>query len=279
MTVYFCGIYQYNRKMKKLLILIAMFSAFAVQAQDRLFTYTYQSTVLNKGQKELEVWTTFQNGRNNYFRGLQNRLEFEIGLGSNLQTAFYLNSAYSKGIIENDGKQSVESKTKFSFSNEWKFKITDPVANIIGTGVYFEYTISPADIELEGKLIFDKKIGKTVQALNIVGEVEFETEFEPEGDKIEVETESEKALNFNYAFALQAARGLAIGFEVRNQNGFSGSKLEYSVLSAGPCISYSFNGFWLNLTVMPQITDFTIGTRELSSHEKLQARVIFSYVF
>jgi hypothetical protein len=265
--------------MKRILLLILLIYTAHSQAQDRLFTYTYQSTVLNKGQKEIEVWTTFQNGRENYYRGLQNRLEFEIGLGSRLQTAFYLNSAYSKGIVENEGTESVETSTKFSFSNEWKFKITDPVADLLGTGLYFEYTVSPSDIELEGKLIFDKQIGKTVQALNIVGEAEFGSEFEPDGDEIEVETETEMALNLNYAFAWKAARGLAVGLEARNQNGFSDDGVAYSVLSAGPCLSYSFSGFWINLTVMPQITDFTTGSRDLSGNEKLQARLIFSYVF
>jgi hypothetical protein len=63
-------------------------------AQDRLFTYTYQSTLLNNGQRELEVWNTLRAGRQDYYARIDNRTEFEIGLGKNLQTAFYLNLTF-----------------------------------------------------------------------------------------------------------------------------------------------------------------------------------------
>lgn len=77
--------------MKKLLFLVAVLTAISTIAQDRVFTYNYQSNILNKGQKELEVWTTFGTGRQDYYHGLKHSLEFEIGLGTNLQTSFYLN--------------------------------------------------------------------------------------------------------------------------------------------------------------------------------------------
>ena len=77
---------------KLLTVIISFISATnLLSAQDRLFTYTYQSGVLNSGQREIEVWNTFRTGRTDYFARLDNRTEFEIGLGKNLQTAFYLN--------------------------------------------------------------------------------------------------------------------------------------------------------------------------------------------
>jgi len=43
--------------MKKLyVILLFLLMVLGTQAQDRIFNYVYQSTVLNKGQKEIEVW-------------------------------------------------------------------------------------------------------------------------------------------------------------------------------------------------------------------------------
>ena len=71
-------------------------------AQDRLFTYTYQSTVLNKGQRELEVWNTLRTGRQDYYARFDNRTEFEIGLGKNLQTAFYLNLTAKTQTVTGD---------------------------------------------------------------------------------------------------------------------------------------------------------------------------------
>ena len=75
--------------MKKLLILVAILAIAKAEAQDRVFTYTYQSNVLNYGQKELEVWTTFGTARKDYYRGLDHSLEFEMGLGGNLQQERY----------------------------------------------------------------------------------------------------------------------------------------------------------------------------------------------
>lgn len=257
---------------------MVLFNLSHLYAQDRLFTYTYQSSVLNKGQKELEVWSTLRSGRNDYFRGIDQRLEFEVGLGKKLQTAFYLNYGYSKGIQETNGIQAINNSVVYSFSNEWKYKLSDPVANAIGSGLYFEYGISPTETELEGKIILDKQIGRTLHAFNIVGEYEFGNVFVPEGEKINTETEREAYFELAYAFSIKIKDGFSIGMEARNQNQFSSTnELENSVLSLGPCISYYSNGFWVNLTLMPQISNLKGGGLELTEHEKLQARLVFSF--
>ncbi len=264
--------------MKYLFWIAILFNVGQLYGQDRLFNYTYQSTVLNKGQKEIEVWTTLKTRRKDFFRGLDHRLEFEIGLDKKLQTAFYLNYGYSKGILVSDSIQTADNSVAYGFSNEWKLKLSDPVANAIGSGLYFEFGISPTETEFEGKIILDKQIGRTLHALNIVGEYEFEKEFEPESDHLEVETEKEASFELVYAFSYEIKKGISIGLEARNQNQFStSSKLESSVLSLGPCFSYYTEGFWLNFTLMPQLSNFKGGGLELTEHEKLQARLLFSF--
>lgn len=264
--------------MKRFLLIMMMFSLGKVFAQDRVFTYTYQSLVLNKGIKEIEVWTTLRGGRNDYFQGVDHRLEFEIGLGKKLQTAFYLNYGYSKGIETFDEIQSVNTRNSYSFSNEWKLKLTDPVANALGSALYFEYGIGTGETELEGKIILDKQVGRTLHALNIVAEYEFEKEFESENGGLETETEREVYVEFDYAFSLRIKSGFALGLEARNQNQFSvNNELESSVLSLGPCFSYYTNDFWMNLTLMPQVANLKGGGLELTEHEKLQIRLAFSF--
>lgn len=266
--------------MKKLIILFALVNVSTIYAQDRLFTYTYQSGVLNKGQKELEVWTTLHNGRMNFYRGLDHRMEFEVGLGGNLQTAFYLNYGYSKGIEEANGIHTLNTNVEYSFSNEWKYKLTDPVANALGSALYFEYTLSPSATELEGKIILDKQIGRTIHAFNLVGEYEFYKDFNNQGDKIAVNSEHELKVELNYAFTYKIKEGLSAGMEFFNENQFSTtSEWKNSVLSLGPCLSYNSNGFWVNLTVLPQITNLKGSGLELTEHEKLQTRLAFSYTF
>lgn len=267
--------------MRKVLFLIAILGFFTANAnaQDRVFTYTYQSGVLNKGQKEIEVWSTLVNGRENFYRGLNHRLEFEVGLGGKLQTSFYLNYGNSKSIVDENGIQTLESDAEYSFSNEWKLKLSDPVADRIGSALYFEYTLSPAETGFEGKIILDKQTDKFVNAFNIVGEYVIGKEFTTSGTKIHNENKGELNVEFNYGLSYKVKDNLSIGLEAFNQNQVIDSRWANSVLLLGPGLSYSTNGFWVILTCMPQIANLKGSGLELQNHERLQTRLIFSYEF
>lgn len=265
--------------MKKLFLLFAIFGTYAAQAQDRVFTYTYQSNVLNQGQKELEVWTTLGTGRQDFYRALNHSLEFEIGLGGKLQTAFYLNYGYSTGISRSNGADVLNSSNAYSFSNEWKLKLSDPVANAIGSAVYLEYGLAPAETELEAKLILDKQSGQFIQAFNLSGELETEKEFEHSGTEIDAENEREYKLEWNYGLSYRINERWFAGLELRNENVFAAGGLEKSIVSAGPGFSYSGKGYWINFSLLPQITDLKSGKRNIIDNDGLQARLIFSYEF
>lgn len=265
--------------MKKILAFSLLLLSLSIHAQDRLFTYTYQSNVLNRGQKELEVWSTFASGRTDFYKAFKHRLEFEVGLGGNLQTSFYLNYGYSKAVETVNGVQSLSNDNSYGFSNEWKLKLTDPVIDLLGSALYFEYSLGTDETELEGKLILDKQIGRSLHALNVVGEYEIETEFEPVGNQIDVVSEGEYKLEFNYGYSYKLNKNLALGLELMNQNTISDGNWEYSVLSAGPTLSYNFQGFWVNLTCLPQLTNLKTGNLEFHDSQKLQNRILFSYVF
>jgi len=265
--------------MRKILFIAAMIVALGAKAQDRVFTYTYQSNVLNKGQKELEVWTTLETGRQDYYRGLNHSLEFEVGLGGKLQTAFYLNYGYSQGISKSNGTDILTKDNSYSFANEWKLKLSDPVANKLGSALYFEYTLSPEETALEGKLILDKQTGRFIQAFNLVGELERTKEFVPEGNALNVGTENEIKLEWNYGFSYKINEKWFAGLEMMNENVFAEGELEKSILTAGPGFSYLGDGFWMNFSLMPQLSDLKKGSRNIADEDGLQARLIFSYEF
>ena len=265
--------------MKKYILFSMLLSILMLSAQDRMFTYAYQSNVLSKGQKEMEVWTTMANGRENFYRSFDHKLEFEVGLGSKLQTSFYLNYGYAKGIESNNNIQTIANENSYSFANEWKLKLSDPVIDPIGTALYFEYKLSTNEVELESKLIFDKQIGRTLQAFNIVGEYAFIDALESNGNLVTVNKQKEINLEFNYAFAYKLNNNLSFGLELMNQNRHEDNVWKYSVFSAGPCLSYNFEGFWVNLSCLPQVTDFKTGKQELLQNEKIQTRLVFSYAF
>ena len=265
--------------MKKITLFIAILGFLNANAQDRVFTYTYQSGVLNQGQKEIEIWTTLAAGRDHFYRDISHRMEYEVGLGSKLQTSFYLNYGYGTGVVEQNGVQTLNNTTEYSFSNEWKLKLTDPVANTLGSALYFEYALAPSATELEGKIILDKQTGKFVHAFNLVGEYELSKAFVPNGTKLEIQNEHEWNVELNYGLAYHIKNRMYLGLEAFNQNHIAESKWENSVLLLGPCFSWSTNGFWVNLTCMPQIANLKGGGLELNEHERIQTRLIFSYAF
>lgn len=263
--------------MKKIVLTflsIVLFVSF-VSAQDRIFNYTYQSNVLTPQQREIEVFNTFHFQREDFYRAYQSKIEFETGIAKNLQSSFYLIMNTATGYnLGNDS--SLSSASSFAVSNEWKYKITDPVANAVGSALYTEFEFSKDEFEWENKIILDKKIGRNTFALNIVGT--FESEKELEEKELENEKEYEAELDFGYAYYL--GKGFNLGIEARNLNKIEEGEWEFSTLFAGPVISYFRDNFWVNLTVLPQITAFkgaNFEGLELDDHEKLETKLSFSF--
>ena len=253
-------------------IVTAMLSPGGGQANERHFTYAYESGVLPKGGKELELWVSPRIGRRDFYSRFDLRAEFEVGLTDRLQTALYLNS---RSITEEDGQG--DSKTEFEFtgvSSEWKLKLFDPVADALGFALYGEITGSTDELEVEGKLIADKRIGPWLLAANLVAEQEWE--FGP--GETEREMAAEAALGLGYFLTLN----LSIGIELRNHNAFSeGEDWEYSALFLGPVLSYAEEGWWAALSFMPQLPALKGAkpgdSRILDEQEKINARLLFAF--
>lgn len=263
--------------MRKLLFLLTLLNFTAVFGQDRLFTYTYQSNVLSKGQKELEIWNTFRIGRNDYYSRFDNRSEFEIGLGSKLQTAFYLNLTSITSPADINSIKSLETEHEISFSNEWKLKLMDPVANPLGMALYFEYGIGSNEYDIEGKLIIDKRISNFTFAANAI----YELEYAPIIEADQTKWGRENKVDLDLAFAWSFSPKFAVTLENTFRNVFTEGELEHSALYTGPGLSWVQNNFWLNFTVLPQVASFkgqNGSSLNLNEFEKIQFRLIFSYV-
>lgn len=263
--------------MKTILSVTLFLCVFLGHAQDRLFTYTYQSTVLNQGQKELEIWNTYKTGKSNFYSHLDNRSEFEIGLGKNIQTAFYLNLTSKTRTIEENSNKSLETGKEISFSNEWKWKIFDPVANPIGLALYAEYGIGSNEFEFEWKLILDKKINNFTVASNAIYEIEFKPGFNDNNLGWKKETK----MDYNLAFAYSLSPKFHLTMENVYRNVFEEGQLLHNAIYSGFGVSHVQQNFWVNFTVLPQIKSFIGNTNNsinLDEFEKIQLRLIFSYV-
>jgi len=270
--------------MKKILSLsiLLLASYIASNAQDRVFGHTYQSNVLPADVVDLELWTTLRSGKQDYFNAFDHRIEFEVGLGKNIQTSIYFNHSDKTALKKiNDSTAVFDKSTSSGFSNEWKFKLSDPVANKIGTALYAEITGKGREWEFEGKLIFDKKIGQNLFAINLIGEYEIETELHRDG----TEFEEEFPIKVNLAYLRFVGKKAGIGVEAINRNVIApGEGWEHSVWFAGPVFHFHGDRWFINVNVIPQwmnmkkekgVTDHLV----LTDYEKIESRAIISYSF
>jgi hypothetical protein len=241
----------------------------AARANERHFTYTYESAVLAPGEKEIEVWTTGRWQRDTRYTALDTRLEFEVGLVPGLQTSFYLNLS---AVGQEAGGELLKS-TELSVSNEWKWKLSDASLDPVGFAIYAEITGGVDALELEGKLILDKRIGQLLLAANFVAAQEW---YFGVG-----QTSQELELNGFLAASWFFTPRFSIGVEAFNANVISQGEWEFSALFLGPVVSYAGDGWWLAFTFMPQLPAFKppegSGKFVLTDYERYQARLLFSF--
>lgn len=264
--------------MKKFLIiaLVSFTINNNLHAQDRFFAWTYTSNVLPKGRIDLELWHTSRFGhKGQFYHGQDQRMEFEMGLGKGLQTALYFNH-YQQRFSE--GTDGTSTKSEIGFSNEWKWKLSDPSTNKLGLALYGEWGIKGGDeVELETKVILDKYIGKSLFAFN--GIVEFEKEFEWENASV-VHDGLESPVELDFAYLYNLKPNLGIGFEIRNRNDIAkGKGWENSILYAGPTINYRTPNWFVIFNCQPQIanihkTAYAPYSKVLDEHERTEARII-----
>ncbi|MBS1753577.1 MAG: hypothetical protein KF741_13230 [Ferruginibacter sp.] len=260
-------------KLTALALLVISASAFA---QDRYFARTYTTNILPKGAIDIEFWHTSRIGHSGqFFHAQDQRMELEFGLGKNLQTAFYFNR-YQKRFSESADGTAVSNE--IGFSNEWKWKLSDPSANKIGFALYGEWGLKGGDeLELETKLIFDKIINKNIFALNIV--YEYEKEFEWEKGKVKSDS-WEQPVEFDLAYQYLIRPSFGLGFEIRNHNEIAKDNgWEHSVFFGGPTLNLRKGKWFAIVNYLPQWgnvhkTEFAPYSKVLDEHERTEARII-----
>jgi len=250
-------------------------------ASERRFTYTYESNVLNPGSLEIEPWTTFRGGRDRFYSRFDQRLEFEMGVVPDLQTALYWNMTAVAADVD-DGAGGVVRQQDLEFkgiSNEWKYKLSDSLADAVGSALYFEWTLAPVEAELEAKLILDKRFGSVLLAYNLVGEHEWE--FEEKG-----ETEREIIIENNLGLGYLLTSSFSVGLEARTNTIIEHGEMESTTFFAGPTLAYSQKRWWSALTFQPQIAalkedeegaDTGSSRLDLAHHERVEVRLLLGF--
>lgn len=244
-------------------------------ANNRHFTYTYESATLPAGSAELEPWTTWRVGREQYYNRFDHRLEFEYGLTDRLMAALYLNW---NAQTASDGTTRASSFNYAGVSSEFKYRVLDDDADGIGLALYLEITGATDELEFEEKLILDKRFGDLLFAANLV--VEQELEFG------EDETEVEHHFELDAGLAYFFNEHCTVGLELRNHSIFEEGELEASAFFLGPNFSYGAEAYWIAASILPQL--FAIKGEEeggeeddslldLDHHEMVNARILLGF--
>lgn len=177
----------------------------------------------------------------------------------------------------------MNQELKFSFSNEWKWKISDPVANALSFALYKELEFVGNNFEFETKLIFDKRRQNDLVAFNIVGKYEIEREISRVGNLTKAGWTSTSQIEFNFGYMHFFKPEISFGLEIRNNNDVTKEDgWINSVLFAGPAFHASVGKFFTNITTLPQLinlhkTDAAPGNRDLNDFEQVEARVLIGY--
>ncbi len=238
-----------------------------VSASERHFTFNYESPVLQSGGMELETYSTFRFGRELFYSALDQRLEFEAGLGGGVQTSLYLNFTQE---MADDGTGTVSSSfLADGISNEWKFKLKDNLTDDFGLGLYLEAAAKPDELELEGKIIIDKRAGNFLWTFNLTNE--------PEYHLIDGTWGYSLIPSLGAGFFLVPER-FFLGVEIQNDNFYEGQPLQNtrSLISAGPVLSYTGDSWWVTLTLLPQLWNLRGSSLDLDDSQRVQVRLAAS---
>jgi hypothetical protein len=264
--------------MKRLTILACSLASIATLggareagAAERHFGFSYESSTLRAGQAELQPWSTVRIGRADYYNRIDARLGFELGLAKNLQAALFWNASTITYDIRLPGasEKSRLSDTELdSLSLQLKYKLSDPVADALGSALFVEGNTGPLQASFEGRLILDKQLGSFVLAANVIsGLVEL----------WELRSSTLGSFGATLAAGYYVTPSLVTSLELRNENGFS-AQFDRSVLYLGPTVSFVSARYWLTLAVQPQLVAFKGATAghdlDLSQNEYLQTRLM-----
>ncbi len=214
-------------------------------ADGRVFTHTYETTVMTPGSSEFEQWLTWKTRKDSdkKFDRLDFRSELEFGITEDFQLAFYLDSRYQ------DGRGSMDDGF-LDFRNiavEGIYQLSDPIKDGLGTAIYGEVKLGKEIFELEGKFLVQKNIGKWVLAWNGILELEWEDERYHEDKMVIAQT-----AGASYQIDPSLAVGVELVHELERDDFAHWNKAEVYV---GPTVSIRKQGWWAGITQLFQVSD------------------------
>lgn len=230
-------------------------------AGQRKFAYTYETTTAPKGAIEVENYVTWKRGseggkRTNQFNF---RHELETGVTDRFQLGFYV----ADWSYNNSDPQK---HLRYEHSAiEAIYSLTNPTTDWLGSAVYLEVVGAKSLLEIEGKLLLQKNLGRVNIAYNATIEGEWE------GVHLSDERNGEFAETLGVSVELN--RNLSVGAELLHEIEIpEWERAEDSIVFAGPNASVRAGRFFATAACLFQLTD-------IAGEPDVQTRLIFGFSF
>ncbi len=202
------------------LTLLTVCLAFQASADNRSYVWTYEYKTVERGRAEVEAYFTLSTPDAGRFSGItsaEHQLELEVGMTERFDFSIY--QTFSQTPDEGLNYKGFKLRGRYKIGESGKF-VVDPL-------VYLEYKGEPNFYKhgVEFKLILAKDIGRFNVAVNPIGELEREAEWE---------------FKPKYAVGASYKIGELLRVGAEGKGGESGHYL-------GPVISHGRDNLWVAL--------------------------------
>lgn len=236
-------------------------------ARERHFAFTEETETVARGELELAPWFAFRTGGEAFYSRFDARLALALGLSETLQTALYLN--LSADAVEAPG---VVVTQVFDAGVTWelKLRLSDPLADAVGSGLVVALSGFPSALDLELKLLLDKRLGDLLLALNLIGGLEVAHAADG-GSTVRGTLEADLGLGW------VVAGDVTLGLELRQITRVADGDVEAAALFGGLTLSCRVDRAWLALSVLPQLAGLAGSNGKslnLKEFERVETRLL-----
>lgn len=258
--------------------LASQFGGQAAVAGEGSFGWIYTLDLQPKGTWEIEQRANLVRGQaSGKYDFWQHRTELAYGVSNDFQLAGYINrysfDAGQNTDAEGGGAETgglgvpgsaagarSYSKTLHGYSIEGIWRLSNPVIEPVGVGVYLEFTDGQLKRDLESRLILQSNFldDKLVLAANLIAGSKV---MKFDQDDIASESEFDVRLGASYRFANRWTAGL----EYRHHNDFTGYKYRERTQVAqffGPNVHYATKNWWVTAAWLKQLGGTCFGPGE-----------------
>jgi hypothetical protein len=259
------------------LVFVSLTVAGTASANPRIFPFTYTVDTLPKGELEIEQYVDYipirvlsnATGRPAWYGSTDFQTELEYGITSKLELGLYLTFAPSEGQDYSSFAAPIEGN---GLKERLKYRFAEPGEWPIDLGVYGELVEDQREIELEAKIILERRLGPMRIAANLTGEREYY--FNSQKDWV---------LNPSLGASVEATPAIQPGIEAFLRSEYTSPKITPRPFDlgphvyVGPTLLSQFGRLWWAVGAYARVTDHSHTLAAGEAYGNYWVRSVFGY--